>query len=107
MARGDQVPFDCWSTSYTSTDVVRRVPVGGGGGGTGVDPVMVMFTVRAACEPATVLLATLLLSDSAAAELTARTAKYHVPGASELMVAERLVTSLMMVLFVSAVLLVP
>ena len=68
---------------------------------------MVMATERAAVAPATALVATLLLADSALAVFTARTAKYQVPGASELMVAERRVMSSTVTLLVSAVLLVP
>src|SRR5687767_10933395 len=96
MARGAHEPFDCWSTSYTSTEVVRSVPVGGGlvGGGTGVGEVMVIATVRAAVAPPTLFVATLLLVDSTPLVLNARTEKYQVPGESELTVAERRVTSL-------------
>ena len=68
---------------------------------------MVMATERAAVAPVTALVATLLLADSTLAVLTARTAKYQVPGASELMVVERCVMSSTVTLLVSAVLLVP
>ena len=68
---------------------------------------MVMATERAAVAPVTALVATLLLADSTLAVFTARTAKYQVPGVSELMVAERAVMSSTMTLFVSDVLLVP
>jgi len=68
---------------------------------------MVMATVFAADAPETDLLVTLLLADSVPDVLTARTAKYQVPGVSELMVVERLVTSSTVALLESDELLVP
>ena len=69
--------------------------------------VTVMFTVLAALAPTTALVATLLLADSTLLVFTARTAKYHEAGASELSVALRRVMSSTMTLCVSDDALVP
>src|SRR5690349_13486256 len=97
-----QTPSLRLRTSQTFTLIVTRLLVGGGGAA-----LMVIDTVFAACAPVTALLATLLLLDSVPAVLTARTAKYHVPGDSELTVAERRVMSSTVTLLFSAVVLVP
>jgi hypothetical protein len=72
-----------------------RVPVGGGGVvGGGVVGVIEIATVLADVAPVTFFVATVLSADSRFDVVRARTAKYHVPGVSDWIVAWRAVTSL-------------
>src|SRR5689334_15640722 len=96
-ARRTRTPSERVCRSQTLVDLVVRP----------LDGVTATLTVRAAVAPVTVLVATLLSTDSTPAALTTRTLKYQVAGDSEPMVAVRAVGSEMFATRVMAPVLVP